>query len=687
MTNLPVFPAFKENNIAITLQTSEYFAPYASVTILSIIEHTSPEYNYDILVMTWDMQEETVQKLLSLADGRSNVSVRVVDVSKEIAPYQEIAKKRADYNRFSAAGVIRLILPELMEEYDLMLSMDSDMLVYADVAELFQYDMSDYYMGGVQDVICYVGYRMPSETYFTEEYVQNSLGLPSMDGYCNGGLLLLNLDKIRSTFQTKDIIEFATYNGTFRRIYEQDTFNGLFYGKKLYFPMEWNYQIDSISRVKDNKYLFPSEDKVIQDYYASEGKVKVYHYLTKFKPWQDTSMDHAEEWWEFARKTPFIDEIVSRIIHGDNQKDKPNAQKYLLFYCDTPYQLINAINIKLSYYSQAKADIILTHISGVYQKAADLEKLNIFNKVLISAYCTEKDKEIFSMSISQRVTHPERFFDGVELHSDYTDYFLPVPGGLYAKMVYYRIVKTNPGINVHIYEEGWSTYTDKLKGKLARFIDDSSYHGDQRILNRTKSIFLYKPGLYSGDSKLPKIIIPEIKDKSFVGILYSLFGKVALPKEKYIYLNENFAELGYASNDIQILDNISDIVGKENIIVKMHPLSKNRSLYQMHGYKIMNEEGIPWEVYLIADDMGEKTLISISSAASLAPYIVTTKNIYSISLLDVMKLSKRWNAGSPEYRNYMSKCCLRANRKEKLCFCPRNLAELRAVVEYIEGEW
>ena len=84
-----------------------------------------------------------------------NISIRVVDVSNEIESYVAIAKKRSDYERFSATGVIRLLLPELLTEFDKILNLDCDMVLCADAAELDAYDLSEYYMGGVQDIICY----------------------------------------------------------------------------------------------------------------------------------------------------------------------------------------------------------------------------------------------------------------------------------------------------------------------------------------------------------------------------------------------------------------------------------------------------------------------------------------------------------------------------------------------------
>lgn len=43
-------PTYKTENIAIVFETSQLFVPYLSVALLSLLQYTSPQYNYDILI-------------------------------------------------------------------------------------------------------------------------------------------------------------------------------------------------------------------------------------------------------------------------------------------------------------------------------------------------------------------------------------------------------------------------------------------------------------------------------------------------------------------------------------------------------------------------------------------------------------------------------------------------------------
>ena len=315
MQNLPVTPAFEENNLAITMQTSDFFAPYASVAALSIIENSSPDYNYDILFMTWDMREETAKKLLTLAEGRDNVSVRVVNVLDKLNTYQEIAQTSSGFDRFSYTGMVRLLLPQLLEYYHFVLNFDCDMLVFSDVSEVFQYDISNHYMGAVPDIYCYTLNHRPGEERYTDEYMLKRLGLRSAAEYMNGGFLFLNLRLIREHYTVSQIMDFAVRDGTILRCFEQDTFSGLFQDNKLVLPFEWNWFNDMPRQLGPFLKYLPEEDAYIEAHRQAEAHIKNIHYVTGKKPWfMDPGYPYSKEWWDVAVRSPFLGDIVMRAM-------------------------------------------------------------------------------------------------------------------------------------------------------------------------------------------------------------------------------------------------------------------------------------------------------------------------------------------------------------------------------------
>lgn len=685
---LPVYPAFEENNLPIVLESSDFFAPYASVTMLSIIEHTTPEHNYDFLVLTWDMKEETAQKLISMADGKENISIRVVDVAEKVKPYEDIAKKGKFFDKFSLVGIVRLMLPTLLEKYDVALNLDSDMLISADIEELFQYKLEGHYMGGVPDVMSYAMNHRPSEKVLTDDFLFNRLKLPAVSEYMNGGLWMLNLQKIRIDFTQSEIIEFAMEDGAFLTYCDQDAFNGLFAGNKVEFPIEWDWEIDTRGLILDGAKYLSSNDVLIKKYYAAEKNIKNYHYGTILKPWKSANVPYGDKWWETARRSVFFDEISSRSEGSAETADRKNGQR-LLFACETPYELINILNVKYHYYPDVKADLLIcsSSLSNCIDK---IRKLNVFQEIIVTEYDSRTNyDEILAMPLAERTLEPEKYALLPRLSKRYTDYFFSFTRHHFLHMIYYSMINAGMLPDVHILEDGSSTYVDDLNFNDYKDIDQKLYPEKKRLQNRLTSLYLYKPSLYCGASKVRIIPLPSLSpDKAeLVEMLLSIWGAIELPPQKYIFFNECMREEGLVTNEVQLLDAVSEIVGKENIAIKIHPRSTNmEKIYQMHGYYVMLNSTVPWELAAFSPSMDRKILMSISSNTIWTPLILSGVNNRTISLCEVMKLSQRVHARTPKYRKFLSKIRTVANKDEVRFYMPNTQLELKNVIRYIEGE-
>ena len=119
----------------------------------------------------------------------------------------------------SYATYYRLQLPSLLSDYDKCIYLDVDTCVCVDLTDLYQTNMSDYYIAGV----IAAGYLYP------EENVQKKtaeLEIDNLEAYINAGVLLMNLRKMRNdhmddvfqklmarkyTSQDQDILNKACY--------------------------------------------------------------------------------------------------------------------------------------------------------------------------------------------------------------------------------------------------------------------------------------------------------------------------------------------------------------------------------------------------------------------------------------------------------------------------------------------
>lgn len=681
MLHLPISPAFKKNSFTITMQSSDFFAPYAAVTLQSILDHADSQEFYDVIVMTWDMTNERAEKLASMATGRENVSIRVVDVSREIHPYVKIAKKRADYDRFSATGVIRLLLPELLKQFDTVLNLDCDVIFYADVAVLRDYDLSMCYMAGAPDVICCVLNRDPHNTQFTDELLYEKLGLASVSDYLNAGVLLLNLELIRKDFTTDRIINFALSDGQFFTCYEQDTFNGLFRRKKGKLSVSWNYLLAEM----DVKNL-PSSDPVYQDYIHASKKQKGIHFVGMKKPWSDARIPHARSWWEFAKETPFFEEIFERADVGEKTERIEffsHRPKNMLFCAETKFQLLTALNIKYHYFKHVPADLILCSTQNLSAYLPSLKSTGLFRNCFLSHYDHQHD---FDRLMEEPYVRPDELTGNLELRETYTDYFLSCAQSVLQKAVYCSMKRSRHAA-LHIFEGSLSAYFENLHLRLAYPFKK------ENLIKDLTSLYLYHPEFYCGFNDEPTIAIPQvISGSGFSAILQTVF-EISTDsfssdlRERYIFLGDNFECIEGATEQIQLLDKVACIIGKENIAVKPHPLLsvQAKKLYELRGYHVLGDD-MPWELRAGAIDGKRHILIAVSSGAVMTPYTVTGNKIPVVILKNLLKFSWDWYHHVPEYNAYLYKCKKEFKRKNIGFFCPTTLEEFKKIIWYLERD-
>lgn len=703
MFHLPVSPAFQINNLTITLQTSDFFAPYAAVTIQSIIDNASLEYNYDILITAWDMKDSTERRIVSLADGQENVSIRVVDVSREIKPYRDFAKKRRDYERFSATGVVRLALPWLLKDYDVVLNLDCDTLVRVDVSELFRYNLDEYCMGGVPDMIYYtvVNFDPKEEKYITDK-VFNKLKLDKLSDYLNAGLLLLNLKKIRAEYTQEHIVNYAIDGDNFYRCYEQDTFNGLFKEKKLVLPPEWNWFVDGDTCIELGEQGWSPNDEFLERYHKAEKTVKNYHYVGIAKPWLNAVVDCSRVWWTSARRTPFLDVLLARtetyMTMDHEHKDKAAGEKRMLFYCETPYELLTAANIKYHYYPHIPADLLLSATAELLSLKERIEKADIFQNVCYSDYDADiahgrlpkklcKQKMIGKREKELGIT-PQACQFTSQLENTYTDYFLAAVESHYGVMTFYYLANLSGSPAVHIFDNGITSYMDDIFPITDGISWSRKQRPGRRFAAHVRNTFLYYPEFYTAPNGVPAVPVPQLDDlePEFTALLDGIFGRYTLPEQKYLFLDECFVDEGLAANDIELLDAVGDAVGKENIAVLLHPRSdKKAPLYRLHGYEVYPIGKTPWQTAFLDPEAPEKIVLTVSSESMLDPLLAAGRALRVVSLANAMKISRRAYACAPAYYWFLDRVRKKVNEEENVLNTPCSLREIKDAICYIEG--
>ena len=287
-----------EEKIPIFFTVDDAYVPFLAVALQSLIDNSSEENFYLIKILYTNIREENKKKIKKYE--KENVNIEFVDLNYYI---EKVKDKLYTRDYYSKTTYFRLFLPELYPQFDKVLYLDSDIVILADVADLFHTDMGDNLVAAAPDDI------IQNNKVF-QDYAEKVVGVAKYQNYFNAGILLMNLDALRKfDFQKKFLYLLETVK--FSVAQDQDYLNRLCKGRVKILDYSWN--------------RMPVMGK-------TEGKINLIHYNLGAKPWYFDNVVYQEYFWEYAKKTEFYNEIKelgTKYTDEDKEKDDSNSLKLM----------------------------------------------------------------------------------------------------------------------------------------------------------------------------------------------------------------------------------------------------------------------------------------------------------------------------------------------------------------------
>ncbi len=282
--------------IPIFFSIDDGYAPYLAVALNSAIKNSSPKRNYRAIVLHQDLSEENQAKLSMLETP--NFSIEFYEM---INGLEMITNRRSNYLRcdyFTLTIYFRLFIAKMFPEFDKGIYIDSDVVVLGDLAELYDTELGESYIGACQDKSVV---DVPPLARYMEEYV----GVKKEE-YVNSGVLLMNLHLLRENKFDEHFLDLLnTYH--FDSIApDQDYINAICNGKIKYLDEVWD--------------AMPNENKP-----ELEG-AKLIHYNLFSKPWCYDGIQYGDYFWYYAKDSGYLSEIISYKNNYDEQKKKNDAE-------------------------------------------------------------------------------------------------------------------------------------------------------------------------------------------------------------------------------------------------------------------------------------------------------------------------------------------------------------------------
>ncbi|MBP3821491.1 glycosyltransferase family 8 protein [bacterium] len=261
--------------INICFATDENYLKYMSTAMVSILETADKNDELHFYILCNNISDNSKNNI-KLLKRFKDFEVTFIDLDIE-----EFSKFPSGGSHISNTTYFRYKIAELCPNISKILYIDCDVIVKSSLKDLFEVDLTGYYLGGVEDVGYYYWRTVNDDFYLYKEGF-----------YINAGVLLINLDEWRKNQLFKKLVDYTTNNSELVKIGDQDVINKVCTGKIKQLDYKWNVQ-DSFYREKPEREFNPNCNCIIE---ASQNPA-IIHYTCVKKPWNDYTMSRATDWY------------------------------------------------------------------------------------------------------------------------------------------------------------------------------------------------------------------------------------------------------------------------------------------------------------------------------------------------------------------------------------------------------
>lgn len=299
--------------------------------------------------------------------------------------------------------------------------------------------------------------------------------------------------------------------------------------------------------------------------------------------------------------------------------------KSILAIINTYYQMIATIQLKMTLWKGDMVSIIITDQSKGSKDVSDkLKTHNLFRNIYF-----EETKELCALDkpLTGKICNFKYVLVGIEKYkyiwsSDY-DEFVYYNADVFTYSLFAKLIKNNPQMHCSRYEEGMFSYNagSYLKNSKLKYADKIREVFRWGTLEKyTDKFYCFYPELYFGS--IETIKIPQITDLKgmgdLLGEIFSIETAMTECKEKYIFFTSVYDfEGGQPIGEYDIVSQIAEIVGIDNLLIKTHPRD-TRSIFEDAGFHVYKGSSVPWEAVQLNGDFSNKFFLTINSGSVIS---------------------------------------------------------------------
>lgn len=310
-----------------------------------------------------------------------------------------------------------------------------------------------------------------------------------------------------------------------------------------------------------------------------------------------------------------------------------SKMRNILFICNTHFQVLIAVILKSTKYSNSNVDIIITdQMNGSMELYQRLKNVAVFGDV----YYVEVKNALYVKSKVKRLEIefiPSNYKKIIDIDFSFYDELFLYNTDFLAELVCLNLRRINPEITINLFDEGVSTYS-RLYEKILYSKTKISYFrglmkrltGRKYIADIAENLYLLDPELICWDfkGKIHKIDKLDFSNPKIIKLINDVFGfrEDHQYEVDYIFFEESYFADGKDVGDLNLIQQIINIIPREKLIVKIHPRNRENRFEKM-SITTNTITAIPWEVIALnLKEGGRKKFITISSSAVLSSFLL-----------------------------------------------------------------
>ncbi len=299
MVQLEYLKPIRENAVPVVFAADNCFVPYFSACLQSLLKHASAERFYDLVLLHTNVTEENQARLLDMVVPYPYVSLRFFNADALVYDYDLKTN-----GHISVETYFRFLIQKILPEYDKVLYLDCDLIVNADVGELYETDVEGYLLAAARDPE-FLG-NLNGANPRIRRYILTELNMHQPENYFQAGVLLFNEQEMRKAHSLEQWLTFASKPYLYN---DQDVLNIYCEGRVKFLDMSWNLLTDC-DHTRISGVISHAPESIQREYFLARKDPKMIHYAGFRKPWQRPTEDMAEYFWEAMRVTPFYEEAL-----------------------------------------------------------------------------------------------------------------------------------------------------------------------------------------------------------------------------------------------------------------------------------------------------------------------------------------------------------------------------------------